>query len=95
MSVWRYADADGNVGRVQGSGSSTLYRNGSEVATSGSFGGVAASGLPADKASYRPVRGTRPSSRTPAGPSVSLKATLVDAAGNTTEQPVIAAYPIR
>ncbi|MFG1814623.1 S8 family serine peptidase [Kribbella sp. NPDC049174] len=190
VSVWTYADADGNVGRVRSSGSSTLYRNGAEVATSGSFGGVAASGLPADKASYKfvtsgtqtvsgfstrtdltatfssaapaaktalPVRTVRykpdvdaqntvkrtavtvlpivldgtpgavlpavkqlqvqvsgdggttwkaasvvPSGAgykavfaTPAGPSVSLKATLVDAAGNTTDQTVIAAYPLR
>ncbi len=30
-----------------------------------------------------------------AGASVSLKANLVDAAGNTTEQTVISAYPLR
>lgn len=32
---------------------------------------------------------------TPAGAAVSLKAQLVDAAGNSTEQTVIGAYPLR
>ena len=193
LQLWvsNYADADGHVGRMRtDSASSTLYRNGAEVATSASFGSVQASGLPADKASYKfvtsgtqtvsgfstrtdltatftsagtseqtplPIRTVRykpevdaqntvtrtpvtvlpivldgtpgavlpkvkklevqvsgdngttwkaasvvPSGAgykavfpTPAGTSVSLKATVLDTAGNTTDQTVIAAYPLR
>ncbi|MEI8412653.1 MULTISPECIES: S8 family serine peptidase [unclassified Kribbella] len=190
VSLWSYADADGHVGRVNTSGSSKLYRNGSEVASSGGFGSVSASGLPADEASYTfvtsgtqtvsgfstrtdltatfssaatevetalPVRTVRyqpdvndqntvkrtpvtvlpivldgtpgavlpavkklqlqvsgdagatwkPASvvpsgvgykavfPTPAGTTLSLKATVIDAKGNTTDQTVIAAYPLR
>ncbi|GAA0596194.1 S8 family serine peptidase [Kribbella sandramycini] len=43
----------------------------------------------------RTAKGYRASFATPAGPSVSLRAQLVDKAGNTTEQAVIAAYLLK
>nr|WP_239062346.1 S8 family serine peptidase [Streptomyces sp. SID13031] len=54
--IGKHGDADGHGGIERtDSASSTLYRNGEQVASSGSFGFVFAEGLPAENASYKLV----------------------------------------
>jgi subtilisin family serine protease len=59
--VGKHGDADGHGGsEVTDSASSTLYRNGEQVASSTSFGYAFVEGLPAEKAAYKFVTtGTR------------------------------------
>jgi hypothetical protein len=62
LSVRNYTDADGHSGWIRtDSASSTLYRDGEQVASGSDFGFVAAEGLPAGKAAYRPARSATPS----------------------------------
>ncbi len=61
LAIGKHGDADGRVGNERtDTASSTLYRNGEQVASSDSFGFVFAETLPAEKATYKFVTtGTR------------------------------------
>ncbi len=84
LLIGNLGDAAGNYGRTAtDSASSTLYRDGVQVATGDSFGYVVAEGLPAGKATYKLVT-TGTQSLTGFATRVDLTATFTSAA--TTKQ---------
>jgi subtilisin family serine protease len=80
LSLSDFTDADGHVGFIRTtSASTTLYRDGTVVGSSGTFGSVDATGLPAGQASYKLVTtGTQKVS--PFSTRIDLEATFMSSA---------------
>ncbi|MET9268906.1 S8 family serine peptidase [Kribbella sp. NPDC003557] len=55
ISLYTLTDADGHVGRIDSTGSTKLYRDGTEVGSSDRFGLVSVADQPAGQASYKLV----------------------------------------
>ncbi|MEV5963282.1 S8 family serine peptidase [Kribbella sp. NPDC051952] len=90
LDVGNYTDADGHGGWINTtSASTTLYRDGTQVGTSPGFGFVNATGLPAEKASYKLVT-TGTQTLTPFATRVDLTATFTSAA----DQPSVPIYTV-
>ncbi|MFI5696230.1 S8 family serine peptidase [Kribbella sp. NPDC051586] len=90
LGVSNYTDADGHTGRMNTtSASTTLYRDGTSIATSPYFGFVEATGLPAGKASYKLVT-TGTQALTPFSTRIDLEATFTSSA----DQPSVAIHTV-